>query len=111
MAAEPVLGMPEMWPPLLDNVPHATRSPRGCADAGSRDLRSCVRGGSTRCRETHSPVIFLQAAMNTSPSADDEDDEALEDEEFDEDAERDEDDDDTDPDDEEEEETWQVLVS
>ena len=25
MAAEPVLGVSKMWPPLLDDVPHATR--------------------------------------------------------------------------------------
>jgi hypothetical protein len=44
----------------------------------------------------------------TSPDADDEDDEVLEDEEFDEDFDADEDDEDADPDEEDEEETWQV---
>jgi phosphopantothenoylcysteine synthetase/decarboxylase len=103
VAAESVLGVSEVRPPLLDHLPHTARRRRrrtGC------HARPC---------ETGSQIISAQAHMNTSPSADDEDDEVLEDEEFDEDAERDDDDEDADDDDEdddeEEEETWQVLAS
>ena len=98
MAAESVLGLSEVRPPLLDHLPHAARRHRrrtGC------HARRCETGR----------MISAQAHMNTSPSADDDDDEVLEDEEFDEDAERDDDDEDADDDDEEEEETWQVLAS
>jgi hypothetical protein len=99
VAAESVLGMSEVRPPLLDDLPHAARR---------YGRRTTSHAG--RCK-TGSRIISAQAPMNTSPSADDEDDEVLEDEEFDEDAERDDDEDDDDDDDEEEEETWQVLAS
>jgi hypothetical protein len=97
VAAESVLGMSEVRPPLLDHLSHAARRRRrtGCH---------------AHPRETGSRIVSAEP-MNTSPSADDEDDEVLEDEEFDEDAERDDDEDDADADDEEEEETWQVLAS
>ena len=99
MAAESVLGMSEVRPPLLDDLPHAARR------------RSRRTGRHARPCKTGSRIISAQAPMNTSPSPDDEDDEVLEDEEFDEDAEREDDDEDADDDDEEEEETWQVLAS
>jgi hypothetical protein len=102
VAAESVLGMSEVRPPLLDHLPHEARRHRRRTGCHAR-----------RC-ETGSRMISAQVLMNTSPSADDEDDEVLEDEEFDEDAERNDDDEDTDEDDdedEEEEETWQVLAS
>src|SRR5688572_19539097 len=98
MAAESVLGLSEVRPPLLDHLSHAARH--------RRRRTSCH----ARCAETDGRIV-LRRTMNTSPSVDDEDDEVLEDEEFDEDAERDDDDDDADDDDEEEEETWQVLAS
>lgn len=101
MAAESVLGLPEMRPPLLDDVSHATRR-------RSRRGRGTI---CTRCsRETRSRINSRQAAMHTSPIEDDED-EVLEDEQFDEDAEADDEDEDEDEDDEEEEETWQVVAS
>jgi len=100
VAAESVLGMSEVRPPLLDHLPPAAR----------RHRRRSTGCHTRRC-ETGSRMISAQVPMNTSPSADDEDDEVLEDEEFDEDAERDDDDEDADDDDEEEEETWQVLAS
>ena len=99
MAAKPVLGLSEMRPPLLDDVPHATR------------CRSCRTG---RRGKTPRRITVRRFPMNTSPSDDDEDEEVLEDEEFDEDAERDSDDEDSDDEDddedEEEEETWQVVA-
>src|SRR5690349_14429095 len=99
MAAQPVLGVSEMRPPLLDDLPVTTRR-RARRASGPR------RRGQTGCR-----VIFRAGPMNTSPSDDDEDDEVFDDEEFDENSEVDEDDEDSDPDDEEEEETWQVVAA
>ena len=99
MAAQPVLGVSEVRPPLLDHLPITTRR------------RARRASGPCRCGQAGCRVIFVQVAMNTSPSADDEDDEVFDDQEFDEDSDSDEDDEDTDPDDEEEEETWQVVAA
>jgi hypothetical protein len=96
MAAEPVLGMPEVRPTLLDDLPITAR--RRSSRGSPRD-------------EARRRVISPRPVMNTSSNLSDEDDEVIEDEEFDEDAELDEDDDDNDVDDEEEEETWQVVAS
>lgn len=98
MAAESILGMPEVRPPLLDNV--SVTAGRRTRDYRGGRARS---SGEARCR-----IILRSRIMHTSP--DDEDDEVLEDDEFDEDPDSDDDDEDAD-DDEEEEETWQVVAS
>jgi hypothetical protein len=94
VAAESVLGVPEVRPSLLDDLYHSTR-----------------HGSSSTCTtaQAYKSVIARVHAMNAKPASDDEDDEVFEDEEFDEDAELDEDDEDSDEDDGEEEETWQVA--
>jgi hypothetical protein len=94
VAAESVLGLPEVWPSLLDYLYHPTR-----------------QGSSSTCAtaQTYKSVIARVHAMNAKPDSEDEDDEVFEDEDFDEDAELDEDDEDLDEDDGEEEETWQVA--
>ena len=105
MAAESVLGLSEVRPALLDNVPVAAwRRDGTCSgDSGSR--------WTNRGRHETRRIILRRSDMNIRLSVSDEDDEILEDEEFDEDADLDEDDEDGDEDDEEEEETWQVVAS
>jgi hypothetical protein len=94
VATEPVLGLSEVRPALLDNLPHPAR------------CRSPLPG---RRSQTAGGMTSVQGIpMFPSLHPDDEDDEVLEDEEFDEDAEADDEDDDLESDDEEEEETWQV---
>lgn len=99
MAAQPILGMSEMWTSLLDYLPVTARRRTGSVSA----TRSRGQAGRR--------VILCRPIMNTSPSVDDEDDEVLDDEEFDEDSDLDEDDEDTDLDDEDEDETWQVVAA
>lgn len=120
MAAESILGVPEVRPTLLDNI-SVTRS-------GSRSARpfdSRTRGSSTchaapggtvggEARRSRITLNSWDQPMNTLMSPPEDDDEVVDDEDFDEDAELDEDADDTDDDDEdddeeEEEETWQVF--
>ena len=55
MAAESVLGLPEVWPSLLDDVsvparrhPGTRRSPRGSASIGAREAGSGGRFGRPR---------------------------------------------------------------
>ena len=106
MATEPVLGVPEMWPALLDHLPFAAG--RG----GATHSRYCRSACQARPSHETGRIKFLcRSSMNNRLSPDDEDDEVFDDEEFDEDADPDEDDEDGDPDDEEEEETWQVVAS
>ena len=108
MAAESILGVPEMRPSLLDNVHDAARrhptcgrrsacrrrSQGGCRTSGCSNSRACRRGTEAASRRMTPHLL--------SPE---EDDEVFEDEEFDEDSEEDED---AEDEDDEEEETWQV---
>jgi hypothetical protein len=98
VAAEPVLGVPEVRPALLDDVSDPTGG------------RSRPFGRATRCRENPRRISVCRPPMFTSPTDDDDDDEVLEDEEFDEESERDEDDEDLDDEDDEDEETWLVVA-
>jgi hypothetical protein len=95
LAAQPVLGMPEVRPPLLDNLPHAAwrHAAGSCPTAQARDF------------------LTVGPAMNAKPDIDDEEDEVLEDEDFEDDRESDEEDGDLDEEDDDEEETWQVSPS
>jgi hypothetical protein len=119
VAAESILGVPEVRPTLLDNISVTTRS--GSSSARPFDSRTCgsstcdAAPGSTAGGEARRSRITLNSwdqPMNTLMSPPEDDDEVIDDEDFDEDAELDEDADDTDDDDdtdEEEEETWQVF--
>ena len=95
MATEPVLGVPELRPALLDDLSHTT---------GRRSRRA------TRCGETPGRIATCRPLMFTNPTDDDDDDEILEDEEFDDGLEGDEDDEDSDDEDDEDEETWLVVA-
>jgi hypothetical protein len=94
VAAQSVLGVSEVRPPLLDDLSHATRGGPGSARTTT---------------QASDPVISRTRAMHLMPDIDDEEDEVFEDEEFDEDSESDEDDEDLDEENGEEEETWQVC--
>jgi hypothetical protein len=84
--------MPEMWPPLLDDLPHA---------AWRRAAGSC--SAAQACG-----VLTDGPAMNAKPDIDDDEDEVFEDEDFDDDRESEEEDEELDEEDDDEEETWQV---
>jgi len=96
LAAKSVLGVPEVRPPLLDDIPHSTRLGPG--------------GPSATAQAGHS-LTSRNQAMKAMSDIDDEEDEVLEDEDFDEDAESDKDVEDLDEENGEEEETWQVCPS
>ena len=115
VAAESILGLPEVRPTLLDNV-SVTRGGSSSArpfDSRARGNSTCdAAPGSTAGGEARRSRITLNSwdqPMNTLMSPPEDDDEVVDDEDFDEDAELDEDADDTDDDEEEEEETWQVF--
>ena len=105
MAAEPVLGVSEMRPALLDDVPHTTGrgTPRPSGTAGT-----CSPAGT--CQASHS-VNPRRLSMNAMPDDEPEDDEVTDDEDFDENSDLAEDEEDEDEDSDEEEETWQGLPS
>jgi hypothetical protein len=105
MAAQPVLGVSEVRPPLLDDVPDSTgRGTRRASGATG------VCGPAGACQTSH-PLIPRRLSMNAMPDDEPEDDEVTDDEDFDEDSDVDEDDEDEDDESEEEEETWQVTPS
>ena len=105
MAAQPVLGVSEVRPPLLDDVSDSTgRGTRRTSGATG------VCGHADACQASHS-LIPCRLPMNAMPDDEPEDDEVTEDEDFDEDSDLDEDDEEEDDDSEEEEETWQVAPS
>jgi hypothetical protein len=113
VAAQPVLGLPELWPPLLDHVPVTARRASGrCAASGCDggvNVNEPARQDSTRrIAEKLSPLLstFMDFLLDAE---DDEDDEILDDEEFDEEDAGEDVDEDPDAEDEEEEETWQVA--
>jgi hypothetical protein len=107
MATESVLGLPEMRPPLLDDLYDAARSRR--ARSAHRDSTSGVgtQAGTTRPQTRRDRVM---RKLFSSPEDDEDEDDLFEDEEFDKDVDFDEEDEDVDEDDEEEE-TWQVTPS
>lgn len=119
MAAESILGVPEVRPTLLDNISVTDRSGSSSArpfDRRTRGSSTCdAAPGSTAGGEARRSRITLNSwdqPMNTLMSPPEDDDEVVDDEDFDEDAELDEDADDTDDDEEEEEEeTWQVFAA
>src|SRR5688572_25170342 len=81
VATEPVLGVPEVWPALLDHLPFAAGRGGGTR---SRCCRGACQAGPSR--ETGRIKFLCRSSMNNRLSPDDEDDEVFDDEEFDEDA-------------------------
>ena len=90
MATEPVLGVPQVQPSLLDDLSFAARR---CAS------RTSPRRGSHGSGRQAGPRRMM---------LDDEDDEVFDDEDFDENSDSEDSDEDSDENDDEEEETWQV---
>ena len=116
LAAEPVLGLPEVQPSLLDNVSVAAgrcagrgATPRRCRQGSAGTAGCCATGSQTGDHGRVASSTSGISGYSMDFLLDDEDDEVFDDEEFDEDSEDDEDAEDSDEDDEEEEETWQVA--
>jgi hypothetical protein len=74
LAAKPVLGLPEVQPALLDDVPHTAGSSARC--------RRSVPAACRRSSDSLDPQELMMEFL-----LDDEDDEVFDDEDFDEDAE------------------------
>jgi hypothetical protein len=110
VAAQPVLGLPKLWPSLLDHVPVTARRVSGRSAASGCDSGVGVTKAARQAHPRRVAVTFIEYLMDFLLDAeDDEDDEILDDEEFDEEDAAEDEDADPDAEDEEEEETWQVA--
>jgi len=110
VAAEPVLGVPQVQPSLLDDVSNAAGRSACRRHTACRRRHGSRRAGSRQAGRRR-VVALRESGYSMDFLLDDEDDEVIDDEDFDEDSEDEDSDEDSDEDDEEEEETWQVSTT